>query len=71
MSLFRWAIVAVITGVAGSGASAPRISEAAPKTADKTATLSVKVEHETEPRVEIGPAVLYIFDESGRVIAVE
>lgn len=67
MWLFRWAIVAMIAGVAGSGASR---SEAAPKS-ENVATTNKKVEHEVEPRVEIGPAVLYIFDESGRVVAVE
>lgn len=63
MSLFRWAVVAVMAGVAGS-------SSAAPKSAP-TQTVATKAEHEAEPRVEIGPAVLYIFDETGRVIAVE
>jgi hypothetical protein len=64
MSLFRWAIVAMIAGVAGS-------SEAAPKTVPPTAIAKVEPQHEAEPRVEIGPAVLYVFDETGRVIAVE
>lgn len=59
MSVFRWVVVAMITGVAGSTST----TEAKP--------LVANVQHEAEPRVEIGSAVLYIFDETGRVIAVE
>lgn len=77
MSLFRWAGMAVIAGVAGFGApstaAAPPVAKTATvaKPAPKTAKAGPNLEHESEPRVEIGPAVLYLYDESGRIIAVE
>ncbi|MGZ3422928.1 MAG: hypothetical protein ACXWUG_05480 [Polyangiales bacterium] len=42
----------------------------APRAAAK-APPKVEVATEQTPRVEIGPAVLYIYDETGKVIAVE
>lgn len=76
MTLFRWSVVAVIAGVAGSGApssaAAPSLAKGAkaPNVAT-VANASKPAEHESEPRVEIGPAFLYLYDETGRVIAVE
>jgi hypothetical protein len=66
MSVFRYLVVAMIAGVAGSTsttAAAPKVAAVAP--------VKEQPQHEAEPRVEIGPAVLYIFDEHGKVIAVE
>lgn len=66
MSLFRWAVVALMAGVAGSTSStttaSPPVSKVAPQH---------ELKQEAEPRVEIGAAVLTIYDETGRVISVE
>lgn len=61
MPVFRWVVVAMIAGVAGSTST----TEAAPP---KVATANP---HEAEPRVVVGEAVLYIYDESGKIVAVE
>jgi hypothetical protein len=43
----------------------------APRAASKTAPPAIVVATEESPRVEIGPAVLTIYDASGKVVSVE
>jgi hypothetical protein len=43
----------------------------APRAASKTAPPKVEIASEQEPRVEIGPAVLTIYDASGNIVSVE
>jgi len=71
MTLLRWSVVMVLGfagGVAPSSLAAPPTAVAppqhvAPQVDEPTAQL--------EARVEIGPAVVFIYDEAGRVIATE
>ena len=66
MTVFRWAVVALMAGVAGSTSST---TTASPPVA--TVAPQHEIKQESEPRVEIGAAVLTIYDETGRVISVE
>jgi hypothetical protein len=58
MALFRWVLVTTLTGMTTTSAPEPRATQ-------------VAVQQEPEPRVEIGAAVLTIYDESGRPIVLE
>jgi hypothetical protein len=72
MTLLRWSVVMVLGfagGVAPSSLAAPPTAVAPPPQ-----HLAPQVEEPTallEARVEIGPAVVFIYDEAGRVIATE
>lgn len=75
MSLFRWiAAAAVSATVAGSGTTGTTggspvvMADALPA---RTVAAAVVTVQSDEPRVEIGAAVVKIYDASGRVIAVE
>lgn len=68
MALLRWSVVMVL-GLAG-GVSSPS-TPAASAPPSQHASRQVEVEPKLEARVEIGPAVVYIYDEAGRVIATE
>ncbi len=62
MSLFRWALCATVTLMT---------TTTAPAQPTEPRAAQVAVQKEPEPRVEIGEAVLTIYDESGRAIVVE
>ncbi|MBI2391703.1 MAG: hypothetical protein HYV09_19090 [Deltaproteobacteria bacterium] len=76
MTLFRWTVVLTLT-IAGSTtpstAAAPASAPAPARHASKEASASPRVERpaDLEARVELGPAVVYIFDEAGHVVSVE
>lgn len=76
MTLFRWTLVLTLT-IAGSAtpstAAAPAAGSPGARQASKETRSSARVERPTEiePRVELGPAVVYVFDESGRIVSVE
>jgi len=60
MALFRWVLVTTLTGMTTTSAPEPRATR-----------MQLAVQQEAEPRLEIGEAVLIVYDESGRPIAVE
>ena len=61
MALFRWVLVATLTSMTTSApAQTPELRE-----------LQVARQRDAEPRVEIGEAVLTIYDETGRPVVVE
>jgi len=62
MSLFRWVLVTTLTGMTTTSAPAQ-------PTQPRVATVAAP--QESEPRVEIGEAVLTIYDERGRPVVVE
>ena len=65
MSLLRWSVVMVL-GVAG-GVSPSTLAAPAPQPLQAVR----QVDEPSEPRVEIGPAVVFIYDEAGRIVATE
>lgn len=67
MVLLRWSVV-VVLGLAGGVSPSTPAASAPPS---QHASRQVEAEPKLEARVEIGPAVVYIFDEAGRIIATE
>jgi hypothetical protein len=61
MPLFRWVLIATLTS----------LTTAAPAQTPEPRATQVAVQHESEPRVEIGEAVLTVYDESGRAVVVQ
>jgi len=64
MALFRWVLVATLTSMTTSApAQTPELRLAHER--------QVAVQRDSEPRLEIGEAVLTIYDETGRPVVVE
>lgn len=68
MVLLRWSVVMVL-GLAGG--SSPSTSQASSPPSQVAIRQVESAPAAFEARVEIGPAVVTIFDEAGRVIATE